>query len=220
MAKLYIISTPLGYNKDITLEAIEVLKSMDVIAAENLSTNKNRIEKIIGKTSCQWIPYFDGNETTQSLKIIMMIKEGKKVGLISSAGTPIICDPGYKLIQLAYKHHIPLESIGGSCSVISALSISGAPPFPFTFWGFFPKKIHPMMESITNGHTHIFFDSSHRIKENIETLWNLLPKNLSIILVKDIGSIYFQRILIDENNYNNFSINGQWVVFISNKINF
>jgi 16S rRNA (cytidine1402-2'-O)-methyltransferase len=215
MTILYIISTPLGHNHDITLEAINILKTLDVIAAENLLTNKKRMEKIIGPLKSQWIPYFDGNEITQSLKIIMMLKEGKSVGLISGAGTPIVCDPGYKLIQLAYKHNIQVVSIGGPCAVIGALSVSGAPPFPFTFWGFFPKKINEkLLNNITNGHTHIFFDSSHRIKNNIGNLWNLLPKTFKIVLIKDLGSAYFQRILLDENNYNTFNELGQWVIII------
>lgn len=214
--KLYIIATPLGNGNDITLEALEIFKLIDVVAAENLSSNKMRIEKFIGKNEKIWLPYYDGNEISQSLKIIKLLKEGKNVGLISSSGTPIISDPGYKLVQQAYKFQINVIPVTGSCSIIGALSVSGAKPFPFTFWGFFPRKIN---EKIINNimiypNTHIFFESSHRIEKTIEYLFKNLPQNRPIILIKDLNTKFFERILINENNYNNFNSQGQWVIII------
>jgi 16S rRNA (cytidine1402-2'-O)-methyltransferase len=213
---LYIIATPLGHNNDITLEAIETLNTIDIIAAENISTNKNRIQKFLTNKNQLWIPYYDGNEITQSLKIIKLLKDGKNICLISSSGTPIISDPGYKLIQLAYKYNINLIPVTGSCSVIGALCISGAKPFPFTFWGFFPKKINKKFLDNILFHTHIFFESSHRILSTISNLFPQLSCQQQIILIKDLNTKFFQRIVINENNYNNFSPNGQWVIIINN----
>jgi 16S rRNA (cytidine1402-2'-O)-methyltransferase len=209
---LYIVATPLSNPQEITLEAIDILKKVDIIAAENLQSNQNRMVKIIGESQAQWIPYFDANETSQSLKIIAHLKGGKHVAIISSAGMPLICDPGYKLIQLAHKYQITIKPIGCACAVIGALVVSGLPCFPFTFWGFFHKKIKN--SPLICRQTHIFFESSHRILSTVDFLYHQYPHS-SLILVKDLGKVYFDRIVIDGNNWNNFNTIGEWVVLIN-----
>jgi 16S rRNA (cytidine1402-2'-O)-methyltransferase len=209
---LYIVGTPLVHGNEISNEAIEILKKIHIIAAENLSSNKIRIEKIVGPLDKMWIPYFDGNELTQSMKIIGHLKQGKSVALISSAGMPLVCDPGYKLVQNCYKHNLSVVPIGGPCSVIMALVASGLPPFPFTFWGFFNNKIQISQLPL---HTHIFFESSHRILKTLqlfngETQWQ-------VVLIKDINTIYYERIVV----HNDTAINpkGQWVMVVGPKKN-
>ena len=206
VGKLYVVSTPIGNEHQITLEAINILQKVPIIAAENMGSNRPRIEKIIGKTQSLWMPYFDTNETTQSLKIIAHLKQGKDVALISSAGTPVICDPGYRLIINAYKYNIPVESIGGCSSVIGALSIAGLPPFPFTFFGFFHRKF---FKEPLPSYTHIFFESSHRIQETVEFLQSL--NQWKIILIKDLGKPYFARYVVGQDEWNP---QGEWVILI------
>jgi 16S rRNA (cytidine1402-2'-O)-methyltransferase len=214
---LYTVSTPIGNPDDISLRAIKILQSVDIIAAENIATNKPRIEKITGSLNAIWLPYFDGNESTQSVKIIYHLLQGKNVALISSAGTPVICDPGYKLIEQAYKYNIPVESIPGCCSVIAALTLSGARPFPFTFLGFI-KANDKLLKTINdNNYTKIFFESSHRITKTIEFLWNNIQENWEIIAIKDITKSFYERIVINKNNYNNFNHQGEWIVILNSK---
>ena len=212
---LYIIGTPLGNPQEITLEAINILQNVPIIAAENLQSNQNRMTKIIGPHQGLWMPYFDGNEVTQSLKLMAHLKNGKDVALISSAGMPLICDPGYKLVQMAYKYNIIVKPIGYACAAIGALVVSGLPSFPFTFWGFFNKKKH---STLTSNQTHVFFESSHRILSTVEYFFHQYTQG-NLILIKDLGKTYceknyFERIVIDGNNWNTFNPLGEWVVLM------
>ncbi|MBI4037774.1 16S rRNA (cytidine(1402)-2'-O)-methyltransferase [Candidatus Curtissbacteria bacterium] len=135
---LYIVSTPIGNMKDITLRAIETLESVDSILAEDTRVTGKLLRhyEIVKKmTSLN-----DFNEESRIPKIISGLKDGRSIALVSDAGTPLISDPGFKLVREALKHEIRVESIPGPSAVISALTISGLPPDKFLFLGYLPKK--------------------------------------------------------------------------------
>ena len=137
---LYFISTPIGNLNDISLRAIDVIRSSDYLYAEDTRTTKKLLNFIDCKKRCK--SFHEHNEDIVSKEIIRYIKDNKVVSILSDAGTPAVSDPGYKLIRECYKSLINFTLIPGPSSVISALVMSGLPTDKFTFYGFMPKKIN------------------------------------------------------------------------------
>src|SRR3989338_1838982 len=135
---LYIVSTPIGNLKDITLRALEVLKSVDLIAAEDTRHTKILTSHYDIKTPLT--SYFEHNKITKGDYLIRLLKEGKSVALVSDAGTPGISDPGAHIIGLAIKNAIPVVGIPGPTAFVLGLVVSGAPTDKFVFEGFLPAK--------------------------------------------------------------------------------
>jgi 16S rRNA (cytidine1402-2'-O)-methyltransferase len=135
---LYIIPTPIGNLKDITLRALEVLQEVDGIVCEDtrrsiLLLNHYQIKKPL-------IALNDFNESREFPKILERLKSGENLALISDAGTPLVSDPGYKLVRECLKEGIEVDSLPGPSSVTTALTLSGLPPDKFFFWGYLPDK--------------------------------------------------------------------------------
>src|SRR5437868_14893119 len=133
---LYIVSTPIGNLKDITLRAIETLKLVDLVAAEDTRQTKVLLDHY--EIQKPITSFFDHNSKAKGLKLIEMLKSGKTVALVTDAGTPGISDPGYSLIKLAHDNSIPVSVIPGVTAVITALTLSGLPSHRFIFEGFLP----------------------------------------------------------------------------------
>ncbi len=175
---LYIVSTPIGNLKDITLRALEVLKDVDVIAAEDTRHTKILLEAYgIVKPL---VSFFEHNQTRKTKDIIALLKEGKKVALVSDAGTPGISDPGYPLIEAVLAEGVPLEVIPGPCAAITALTASGMPAHRFSFEGFLPVKAGARRKQLAtlkdqNG-TTIFYESPHRLLKTLEDIEGVLPE--------------------------------------------
>ncbi|MBU1126958.1 MAG: 16S rRNA (cytidine(1402)-2'-O)-methyltransferase [Patescibacteria group bacterium] len=140
MAKLLLVSTPIGNLKDITLRAIETLEAVSVIACEDTRRTGLLLKKLEIKNSPQLFSYFEHNEEEKIDKIINLLREGVDVALISDSGTPLISDPGYKLVRKCLEEKIVVETIPGACAAISALIGSGMPTDKFLFLGFLPQK--------------------------------------------------------------------------------
>lgn len=135
---LYIVSTPIGNLKDITLRAIETLKMVDYILAEDTRVTGNLLKHY--ETEKQMSSLNDFNEESRIPKILSDLKSGQNIALVSDAGTPLISDPGYKLVREVIKGGIKVESIPGPSAIISALTVSELPPDKFLFLGYLPKK--------------------------------------------------------------------------------
>ncbi len=173
---LYIVSTPIGNLKDITLRAIEVLKSVHLIAAED-----TRHSSILLKTYDVKTPltsYYEHNEFSKGKYLIELLKEGKDIALISDAGTPGVSDPGYPLIKLAKENNIPITVVPGASAVIAALSLSGAPAHSFIFEGFLPVKPGARAKKIESfkgeERTVIFYEAPHRIIKTLQDIEKIL----------------------------------------------
>jgi len=133
---LYIVSTPIGNREDITLRALRTLKDADLIAAEDTRHTGFLLRHFGIQTPLT--SYFEGNELRKKEFILSKLMQGEKVALVSDAGTPGVSDPGFRLIQTAVEHQIPIVPIPGASAVIAALSVSGLPTDAFIFRGFLP----------------------------------------------------------------------------------
>ncbi|AKQ33223.1 16S rRNA (cytidine(1402)-2'-O)-methyltransferase [Candidatus Coxiella mudrowiae] len=193
---LYIVATPIGNRKDITLRAIETLKAVDLIAAEDTRYSKGLLQYHgISTTS---LSLHEHNEVARTALLCEKLKQGYDIALISDAGTPLISDPGYRLISAVRKAGIRVVPIPGACAGIVALVASGLSTEHFVFEGFLPSKGEIRQKKLealkTESRTLIFYESVHRI-ENLISLLNEIfgPERMATIareLTKKFETIY------------------------------
>ncbi|MCD4721548.1 MAG: 16S rRNA (cytidine(1402)-2'-O)-methyltransferase [Desulfobacula sp.] len=173
---LYIVATPVGNLEDITFRAVKILKQVDLIAAEDTRHSRKLLSHYGIQTKL--ISCHEHNELSKTPGIIIQLKNGLDVALISDAGTPSISDPGYKLVTAVAKEEISVIPIPGCSAAIAGLSVSGLPTDSFLFLGFLPKKQQKKkqaLEAVKNQTpTLIFYESPRRIKPLINSMLNLL----------------------------------------------
>lgn len=195
---LYIVSTPIGNLKDMSHRAVEILKSVDMIAAEDtrhskILTNEYGIDTPL--TS-----FFEHNELKKVDSLLNVLREGKDVALISDAGTPGICDPGYRLITMAQLEGIPMSVIPGPVALIAALTLSGLPAHSFVFEGFLPVKgaaRRKKLESLKKeDRTIIVYESPHRILKSLIDIQDVFH-DAPIVVVREITK-KFEEVLKDK----------------------
>lgn len=166
---LYIVATPIGNLSDMTERAIETLRGVDLILAEDTRHTKPLLQHFAINTRTQ--AFHDHNERDQVSKVIEKLEAGKNIALVSDAGTPLISDPGYGLVNAAQKANVQVSPIPGACAVIAALSASGMPTDQFLFAGFIPAKTQQrlnFLKSFTEQtSTLVFYESSHRILDSL-----------------------------------------------------
>jgi len=189
---LYFISTPIGNLNDISLRAIDVIRSSDYLYAEDTRNIKKLLNFINLKVKSK--SFHEHNENKVSLEIIQNLKNGNIVSIVSDAGTPVVSDPGYKLIQICLKENIKYTLIPGPSSVLSSLVMSGLSPDRFSFYGFIPRKAgdqNRFFETLSNDvKTSIVFESPKRIKKTLNNLQKFVGKNRKISLCKEMTKIY------------------------------
>ena len=189
---LYFISTPIGNLNDISLRAIDVIRSSDYLYAEDTRNIKKLLNFINLKVKSK--SFHEHNENKVSLEIIQNLKNGNIVSIVSDAGTPVVSDPGYKLIQICLKENIKYTLIPGPSSVLSSLVMSGLSPDRFSFYGFIPRKVgdqNRFFETLSNDvKTSIVFESPKRIKKTLNNLQKFVGKNRKISLCKEMTKIH------------------------------
>ena len=189
---LNFISTPIGNLNDISLRAIDVIRNSDYLYSEDTRKVQKLLKFIKIKVRSQ--SFYEHNELKVNRKIIKRLKQNKTISIVSDAGTPVISDPGYKLIQECVKHNIKYTLIPGPSSVISALIMSGLPTDKFSFYGFVPRKKSEQenfFESVVNDEkTIVFFESSKRIEKTISNLIEFTGKNRLISICKEMTKIH------------------------------
>src|SRR6202040_3399532 len=167
---LFLGATPIGNLEDITLRAVRVLKEADLIACEDTRQTQKLLNHY-GITT-RTIGYHEHNEMTRSAELVLELERGARVALVTDAGMPGISDPGYRLISLAIRHHIPVVPIPGASAFLAALVASGLPTDSFRFSGFLPPKSgqrRQMLESVNaSPRTQVFYEAPHRVKEAVE----------------------------------------------------
>ena len=184
---LYVVSTPIGNLSDITLRAIDTLKTVDLIAAEDTRHTKtllNRYEIQTPATS-----YFEYNKVRKADYLLKVLKEGRSVALVSDAGTPGISDPGYKIIRLCIDSGISVIPVPGVSALLTALTVSGKPTNSFTFEGFLSNKQARRKSQLSKlreeGRTVIVYESPHRILKLLEDILEVYGDN-EIVLAREL----------------------------------
>jgi 16S rRNA (cytidine1402-2'-O)-methyltransferase len=185
---LYIVATPIGHRQDISLRALEVLKSVDLILAEDTRHSENLLQMLAIKKPLSSMHAH--NEASKCESILQMLIQGKDCALISDAGTPLISDPGFPLVAQARQAQIPVVPIPGACALITALSAAGVPCDRFTFVGFLPAKQAARRQALQElraiEHSLIFYESTHRITESIDDIAFVFGPDSPLTLAKEL----------------------------------
>ncbi len=191
---LYLVSTPIGNINDISIRAIDILNSVDIILTEDTRVTSKLLKhhSVAAKSSLQ--SFNQINEDRKAPNIILALKEGKDIALVSDAGTPLISDPGYKFIKHARESNIKVEPVPGCCALIAAITSSGLPSDRFSFYGFLPrsaiKRVNELKKISDNEETLIFYESVHRIQSVIEDMISVFGGNRPAVLCKEITKIH------------------------------
>lgn len=189
---LYIVATPIGNLGDISQRAIGVLNAVDIIAAED-TRHSGKLLQHFGISTRQ-IAYHEYSNEQRLDKILSLLSDGNSVALISDAGTPLISDPGYDLVNAARGRDIPVIPLPGACAVVAALSVSGLPCNEFTFQGFLPAKSSSRRQVyallVNEARTTVFYESPHRILESLRDLAIELGVTRHIVLARELTKTY------------------------------
>ena len=189
--KLYIVATPIGNLEDITLRAINTLKSVDLIIAEDTRHSLKLLNHL--EISKPLVSYHRHNEDVKYEKILEKIKEGQNVALISDAGTPIISDPGEVIVKEAIKENIEVIPVPGACAAITALMAGGVDTKKFIFYGFLSlnKKLRKKeLEEIKNeNRTMILYEAPHKLKNTLEDFKKYIPER-NIVVARELTKIH------------------------------
>ena len=188
---LYIVATPIGNLEDITIRAINILKEVDCIAAEDTRHTLRLLNHL--EISKPLISYHSHNEETKSDILLEKLKNGENIALVSDAGTPGICDPGEEIICKCIEEKIKIVPIPGACAIVNALICSGLDTKKFLFLGFLSinKKIRKEeLEKIKNSQeTIIIYEAPHKLKETLKDLSNIL-ENRKITIARELTKIH------------------------------
>ena len=220
---LFIVATPIGNLDDITFRAVEVLKSVDIVLAEDTRHSKKLLLHL--DISKPIRAFHDHNEREKTKAIIGEIHSGKSIALISDAGTPLISDPGYFLVAQAKKECLRVVPIPGPSALITALSASGLASDRFTFLGFLPSKktarVKLLKSLINRTETSIFYESPKRILATLTDMHRIFGDNREVCLAKELTKVFetiqtdsipnlIKYLTADENNQK-----GEFVILIS-----
>jgi len=182
-AGLYILATPIGNARDISLRALETLKACDVIAAEDTRVTAKLLA--IHGISKPLIPYNDHNGADMRPKILARLSQGQMVALVSDAGTPLVSDPGYKLVRAVVAAGLGVIALPGPSAVLAALTLSGLPSDRFLFAGFLPSRAgerKSMLEELKAVRaTLIFFESAQRLSESLAAMAEVLGERQAVM---------------------------------------
>lgn len=190
--KLYIVATPIGNLGDMSLRAIETLKTVDRIAAEDTRHSLRLLKHL--NIEKPLVALHEHNEREAAEKLLAFVSEGHTLALISDAGTPLISDPGYHLVQLAHQLGIEIVPIPGACSIIAALSASGLPTDRFVFEGFLSAKAtarrKQLEKLIGETRTLIFLEAPHRILETITAMQACFGDDRVAVIARELTKTF------------------------------
>lgn len=198
---LYLVPTPIGNLEDMSFRAIRILKEADVIAAEDTRNTKKLLNHY--EIGTPLVSYHEHNKESSGAKLLGLLRNGKKIALVSDAGMPTISDPGYELVRAALEEDLTVVPLPGANAALTALIASGLPPQPFYFYGFLPRqkkdKRVALAELSKQTATLILYEAPHRLKETLEALGEYFG-NRKIVLCRELTKKYeeFIRGTIEE----------------------
>jgi 16S rRNA (cytidine1402-2'-O)-methyltransferase len=190
--KLYLIATPIGNLEDITLRALRILKEVDLIACEDT----RQTQKLLNHYGIEkrTVSYHEHNEMTRAAELIVDVERGASIALVTDAGMPGISDPGFRLITLAIRHHVPVVPVPGATAFLAALVASGLPTDSFRFSGFLPPKRGKRREVLENilgsPRTQVFYEAPHRLLETMEDIVQVLGLNRQVVIAREVTKLH------------------------------
>ncbi len=189
---LYVVATPIGNLDDLTPRAAEILRSADLVCAEDTRRARTLLTHCGANTAT--LAYHEHNERKLLDQILARLREGAAIALISDAGTPLVSDPGFPLVRACHLHGIPVSPIPGASAAIAALSASGLPSDRFLFEGFLPRtqsQRRTYLEGLTGEpRTLIFYEASHRILESLADLIAVFGPDHPAVLAKELTKLH------------------------------
>ena len=192
-AALYVVATPIGNLRDITLRALDVLAAADVVAAED-TRNTAHLLTHHGISASRLIAVHQHNERGAAEKIIALLQAGQSVAFVSDAGTPAVSDPGALLVQAVLTEGLRVIPIPGASAVVAALSASGLAETHFLFYGFLPNKSAArrtaLQSLISHPYTLVFYEAPHRIVECIADLCAVMGGERQVVLAREITKLF------------------------------
>ena len=222
--RLYVVSTPIGNLEDITYRAVRILKEADWIACEDTRTTRRLLDHYGIPTRS--VSYHEHNETERAAELVARIEEGETGALVSDAGTPLLSDPGYRIVHAAAQAGIRVEPVPGASALLAGLVVSGLPTDQFHFGGFLPAKQgqrRRLLESLADETvTLVFYEAPHRIVESLEDIEAVLGAR-DVVAARELTKMY-EEILrgsaaeIAASLSGRDSIRGEFVVMIGKSV--
>jgi 16S rRNA (cytidine1402-2'-O)-methyltransferase len=189
--RLYVVATPIGNLEDITFRAVRILKEVDWIACEDTRTTHRLLEHYAIRTRS--VSYHEHNEAERTEELLNRLLQGENGALVSDAGTPLISDPGYRLVHAAVQAGVRVEALPGSSAVMAALAVAGLPTDQFHFGGFLPAKQGQrkrLLESLCDEPaTLVFYETPHRILEALEDI-AAVAGSRHVVVARELTKLY------------------------------
>lgn len=197
MGILYIVATPIGNLDDVTLRAIKTLSSVDLILCEDTRHTGLLLQKL--NIQAKMMPYYDEIEDKKIPEVIEMLEEGKNLAIVSDAGTPLISDPGFRLVRECIKRGIKVESVPGASALLTALTSSGLPPDKFMFLGYPPEKqsqriklfqsLLQCFKTLIQTPTVVFYCAPHKLESTLTDLQSTFG-DMEITVTRELTKIH------------------------------
>jgi 16S rRNA (cytidine1402-2'-O)-methyltransferase len=190
--RLYVVATPIGNLEDITYRAVRVLGEVDLIACEDTRQTLILLNHYDIKT--RLVSYHEHNEMTKAAELVVNLEGGAKIALVTDAGMPGISDPGFRLIALAIRHHVPVVPIPGASAFLAALVASGLPTDSFRFSGFLPSKAgqrRKLLESVKESpRTQVFYEAPHRLLDTLADVAEILGSDRHVVVAREVTKLH------------------------------
>ena len=189
---LYVVATPIGNLGDMVPRAVETLQTVALIAAEDTRHSSRLLSHFDIKTPC--IAYHDHSDDTRVDQLVARLQGGESIALISDAGTPLVSDPGYRLVRSARQTGIQIVPIPGACAMIAALSAAGLPSDRFAFEGFLPAKqvarCAQLQSLAADLRTLIFYEAPHRILETLQDMAQVFGAEREVVMARELTKTF------------------------------
>ena len=191
---LYIVATPIGHLEDISIRALSILGQADIIAAEDTRHSSRLLQKY--QINTPLTPYHDHSNPAQRGKIIERLKQGQRVALISDAGTPLISDPGFRLVLEAREQGVPVIPVPGACAVIAAICAAGLPSDSFLFEGFLPQKKSARVDVLSaradEVATLVYYEAPRRLTNTLEDMAQVFGDDRVVVIARELTKLHEQ----------------------------
>ena len=222
--KIYLVATPIGNLSDISMRAIETLKNADIIACEDTRNTIRLLNHF--EIKGHLTSYHEYNKIDKAYELCEKVKEGNNIAFVSDAGMPAISDPGYELVEIAYKEGLEVTVVPGASAVVSALAISGISSRRFAFEGFLPADKNEKKEILTElsqeSRTLILYEAPHRLLKTLKELFEYMG-NRNIAIVREITKLHEEVLrgkladIIADYESEKVAIRGEYVLVIEGK---